>query len=160
MGQGIPTGPALIASRVNFKRSIAKDSIAVVVALVPVTLGAPAVFVLVPPAMLLAPATLSRRVQLATLVIGLAAVAAMALDGLVEFVLGVSDAALAAVDIVRLQSRHSGNHQDSGQEDSRERGNCNIRELMRRLHGIDLGLTLKMVVPAKVRNLTSRQAEA
>ena len=68
------------------------------VVLVPVAFGAPAVLVFIPPAMLLAPATLARCVQFATLVVGLPAVASMSLDGLVECMLGVNDSALAAVE--------------------------------------------------------------
>ena len=72
----------------------------VVVVLVPVALGAPTVLVFVPPAMLFAPATLADVVQFTTLAIGLAAVASVFADGLVEFMVGVSDSALAAVDFV------------------------------------------------------------
>ena len=74
----------------------------VVVMLVPIAFGAPAVFVLIPPAVLLAPATFSRIAQFTALVICLPAVATMPLDGLVEFMLGVGDPALAAVDLFRV----------------------------------------------------------
>ena len=75
--------------------------------LVPVVLGAPAVLVLIPPAMLLAPATLARFVKFTTLVICLAAVASMFLDGLVEFVIRMRDPALTAVDVFGVKPRRS-----------------------------------------------------
>ena len=76
----------------------------VVVVLVPVAICAPAVFVFIPPPMLLAPATLPRIVQFTTFVICLVAVASMFLDCLVEFMLGVSDPALTPVLIFSLQA--------------------------------------------------------
>jgi hypothetical protein len=76
-----------------------------VVVLVPIAVGAPAVLVLVPPAMLLPPATLARFVQLATLVIRLPAVASMFLDSLVEFMVGVRDPALTPVNVFGMNSR-------------------------------------------------------
>jgi hypothetical protein len=85
--------------------------------LVPIVFRPPAVFVLIPPAVLLAPATFSRRVQFTTFVIGLPAVASMALDGLVEIMLGMSHPALAAVDVFRVKA-------GSG---SKEKGCCQQR---------------------------------
>ena len=82
--------------------------VAVVVVLVPVAFGVPAVLVLIPPAMLFTPATLPRFVQFTTLVVGLRAVPSVSLDGLVEFVLGVNDSALAVVDVFCVSSRHCG----------------------------------------------------
>jgi len=88
----------------------------VVVVLVPIVFGAPAVLVFVPPAMLLPPATLSGFVQFTTLVIGLPAMATVSLDGLVEFMLGVSYSTLTAVDVFCVKPWHSGEkhgcHQD------------------------------------------------
>jgi hypothetical protein len=72
-------------------------SVAVVVTVIPVVFLAPAMFVLIPPTMVLAPAAFAGCVQLAALMIGFAAVAAMALDGLVQFVFGMLDAALAVL---------------------------------------------------------------
>jgi hypothetical protein len=69
------------------------------IVLVPITFRAPAVLVLVPPAMLLTPATLPHVVQFTALVIGLPAVPSVSLDGLVEFMLGVSNSPLAAVNV-------------------------------------------------------------
>jgi len=80
----------------------------VVVVLVPVTIRAPAVFVFIPPPMLLTPATLPRIVQFTTLVICLVAVASVFLDCLVEFMLGVNDPALTSVLVFCLQAGRCG----------------------------------------------------
>ncbi len=87
----------------------------IVVVLVPIVFGAPAVLVFVPPAMLLAPATLASFVQFATLVIGLPAMATMFLDGLVEFMVGMSDSTLTAVDVFRVKPWHSGEKHSCGE---------------------------------------------
>jgi hypothetical protein len=87
-----------------------------VVVLVPIAVGAPAVLVLVPPAMLLTPATLSRCVQFATLVFCLPAVPSMSLDGLVEFMLGVSYSPLAAVNVFCVNAWRSSKQQGCGQD--------------------------------------------
>jgi hypothetical protein len=87
-----------------------------VVVLVPITFGAPAVLVLVPPAMLLTPATLSRFVQFAPLVISLPAVPSVSLDGLVKFMLSVSNSPLAAVNVFCVHAWRSGKQQGCGQE--------------------------------------------
>jgi hypothetical protein len=87
-----------------------------VVVFVPIAVGAPAVLVFIPPAMLLTPATLSGFMQFPTLVICLFAVASMFLDGLVEFMLGVSDATLAAVDVLSMKARHCGEEKDCCQD--------------------------------------------
>src|SRR5258706_9454640 len=94
--------------------------VVIAVVLVPVVLGAPAVLVLVPPAMLLAPAALAGFVQFPTLVIGLPAVASVFLDGFVEFMLGVSHSTLTAVDVFGVQPRYSGEKQSCRQECTRK----------------------------------------
>jgi hypothetical protein len=76
----------------------------VVVVLVPVAICAPAVFVFIPPPMLLTPATLARIMQFTTLVICLVAVASVFLDCLVEFMFGVSDPALTPVLVFCLHA--------------------------------------------------------
>jgi len=75
-----------------------------VIVLVPIALGAPAVFVFVPPPMTFAPATLASRVQFTTLVICLGTMASMSLDSLVEIMLGMSDPALATVVVFGVKS--------------------------------------------------------
>jgi hypothetical protein len=86
-----------------------------VVVFVPIALGVPAVCVFIPPAMLLAPATLARCMQLAAFVIGLSAIASMMFDGFVEFMFLMGDVALAAVDVLGVKSRRR-ERKDCGQE--------------------------------------------
>jgi hypothetical protein len=54
-------------------------------------IGVPALLVFIPPAVMFAPAAFAGFVQFAALVIGLATVAAVALDGFVEFMFGMRD---------------------------------------------------------------------
>jgi hypothetical protein len=78
----------------------------VVVVLVPVALGVPAVLVFVPPLMPLTPAMLPRIVQFTTLVICLSAVASVSVNCLVEFMLGVNDPALTSILVFCPKARH------------------------------------------------------
>jgi hypothetical protein len=89
--------------------------VAVVIVLVPVALGVPAVFMFVPPPVTFAPATLARGVQFTALVIGLGAVTSMSLDGLVKIMLGMSDPALAAVVVFGMKTWDCGEQQSCGQ---------------------------------------------
>ena len=66
------------------------------IAIIPIVILMPAVIVLIPPAVMFAPAAFARLVQFAQLMLRLAAVATVALDGFVEFVFGVLDAPLAS----------------------------------------------------------------
>jgi len=79
-----------------------------VLVLVPIAFRAPAVLVLIPPLMALAPATLPRIVQFTTLVICLFAVASMFVDCFVEFTLRVSDSALTSVLIFCMKPWRGG----------------------------------------------------
>jgi len=76
-----------------------------VVVFVPIAFSAPAVFMFIPPAMLLGPAAFPGLVQLTTFMLGFAAVASMATDGLVVLMLRVLDTPLAAIDIIRVKAR-------------------------------------------------------
>lgn len=97
----------------------------VVVALVPVVLGAPAMLVFIPPAMLLAPATLASFVQLVALVICLPAVASVSLDSLVEFMVGVRDPALTPVDVFGVKSRRRAEEKHCAQDRAgKDRRSC------------------------------------
>jgi hypothetical protein len=108
--------------------------IAVVVVLVPVALGAPAVLVLVPPPMTLTPATLPGRVQFAAFVVGLGAVAAMFPNGFVKLMIGMSDAALAPVIILGVNSR-DGSENENGCEYRPCQQRCRRgRKLVRTIH--------------------------
>lgn len=77
------------------------------IAIIPIAFVVPAAIVLTPPAMMLIPAALPRLAQFAPLVIGLATVAPMMLDRLVQFVFGMLNPALTPlVDIFpRLRQR-------------------------------------------------------
>ncbi len=75
----------------------------VVVVLVPIALGAPAVLVLVPPAVPFGPAVLAGFVEFAAFVTCLVTVASVFFDGLVEFVVGVGDPALTSVDVFGMK---------------------------------------------------------
>ena len=75
----------------------------VVVVFIPVAIGVPAVLVFIPPAMLFAPAAFPGCMEFAAFMIGLTAITSMALDGAMEFMFFVSNAALAAVDFVGVQ---------------------------------------------------------
>jgi hypothetical protein len=74
-----------------------------VVVLVPVALGAPAALVFIPPAVPFGPAVLAGFVQFAALVTCLVTVASVFFDGLVEFMVGVGDPALASVDVFGMK---------------------------------------------------------
>jgi hypothetical protein len=85
-----------------------------VVVLVPVAIGVPTVFVFVPPPVILAPATLARFMQFMALVLCLLAVPSMSLDGLMEFMIGMSDAPLAALIVLGMKSWNGGEKQRRG----------------------------------------------
>jgi hypothetical protein len=74
--------------------------------LVPIVLRAPPVFVFIPPAVLLAPAALSRFMQFMALTLCLRAVASMVLNRFMESMLHVGNSALTAVNIVGMKPRH------------------------------------------------------
>jgi predicted DNA-binding transcriptional regulator AlpA len=86
-------------------------SVAVVIVLVPVALGVPAVFMLIPPPVTFTPATFPGLVQFTTLMVCLGAVASMFLDGLVEFMLRMNDSALTPVLVFGVEWRYSGEKQ-------------------------------------------------
>jgi hypothetical protein len=77
-----------------------------VILLVPIALGVPAVFVLIPPLVTFTPATLPSLVQFTTLVVCFGAMASMFLDGLVEFMLRVNDPTLTPVLVFGVESWH------------------------------------------------------
>jgi hypothetical protein len=106
----------LISKQQRHAFTKSKASVAIVIVLVPIVLGAPAVLVLIPPAVLLTPAAFARFMQFTALVVGLTAIAAVVFDGFVQFVLSMSDTPLAAVDIVGVSSRHCAEQQDGAQD--------------------------------------------
>jgi hypothetical protein len=82
-------------------------AIVVVIVVIPITIAVPAVAVLVPPAMPLIPAAFPRFVQFVPRAIRLPAVPAVMLDRFVEFVVRLSNAALAIAVVIRARSRRS-----------------------------------------------------
>ena len=88
-------------------------SVPVVIAIVPVVFFTPAALVLIPPAMMFAPAAFTRRVQFAALVLGLPAVAAVPLDGFMQFMIPMSNAPLASLHTLSLRARPSHEQQNS-----------------------------------------------
>ncbi len=75
----------------------AHESGTVVVAIVPIAVVVPTMAVFVPPTMVLAPAALTCFPQLMALVFRLPTVPAVSLDGFVQFVVFLGDAALALI---------------------------------------------------------------
>jgi hypothetical protein len=86
----------------------------IVVAVVPVVLGAPPMFVFIPPTVRVAPAILARFVQFVTRVIRLFAFTAVMLDRFMEMMIRLGDAPLAIV-ILGAQTRSPGKEQKSRQ---------------------------------------------
>jgi hypothetical protein len=84
-----------------------------VIVLVPIAFRVPAVLVFIPPPVSLAPATLARRVEFVTLVIGSFAVASVSLDRTMQLMLLVDDPALTSIHIFRLKLRQGGRKQQS-----------------------------------------------
>jgi len=80
----------------------------VVIVLVPIAVGVPAVRVFIPPLMPLTPATLPSIMQFTSLVIRLFAVASVFVDCLMEFVLRVRDPPLTAVLVFCMKPRRCG----------------------------------------------------
>ena len=79
--------------------------VAIVIAVVPM-LFAPAMRVFIPPAMMLAPAAFAGFVELAAPAVRVGAVAAVTLDGLMQFMISVGDAALALLFAFGMRPRH------------------------------------------------------
>jgi len=71
--------------------------VAIVVVVIPIAIGVPAVAVFIPPAMPLVPAAFARLVQIAARTIGLPAVPAVMLHGFVESVVRPGDTPLASI---------------------------------------------------------------
>jgi hypothetical protein len=92
---------------------IAIVAIAVVIVVIPIALGAPAMAVFVPPTMTVLPAILAGLAQIAARVVGLLALASMMLDGFMETMIRSRNAPLAIV--IGAQSWHAGEEQKSRQ---------------------------------------------
>src|SRR5260370_9281194 len=72
----------------------------IVIAVIPIAIGMPAAAVFVPPAVPFSPATFPRLMQFVPGVVRLSAVPAVMLDGFVESVVRLGDAALASIVII------------------------------------------------------------
>ncbi len=81
---------------------------------VPIALRMPAMLAFVPPLVTFPPATLPRLVQFSPLVLCFPAIASMLLDSLMDFVLRVSDPALAPVVAFRVKPRRCSEKQNHG----------------------------------------------
>jgi hypothetical protein len=71
--------------------------VAVVIVVIPIAIGVPAVSIFVPPTMPLLPAALARFVQFVARMVGLPAVPAVVLNGFVQSVVGSGDTPLASI---------------------------------------------------------------
>src|SRR5215470_16994483 len=67
------------------------------IAVVPIAIGVPAMVIFIPPAMVFVPAAFAGFAQLMAMMFRLPAVPAVSLDGLVQFVVFLGDAALALI---------------------------------------------------------------
>jgi hypothetical protein len=84
-------------------------AVAVMIVVIPIALGMPAMCVFIPPSTIGVPAALPRFVQFMTPAFGLLAPVAMMLNGFVQPVVRARNAALAIVAI-GAQTWHSGEH--------------------------------------------------
>jgi hypothetical protein len=94
--------------------------VTVMIVIVPVTLGAPAMLIFVPPAMSAVPAILAGFAQLGARMVGLPALASMVLDGFVKTMVSLGDAVLAIV-VIGAQTRSPAEEQESGQRRTSQR---------------------------------------
>jgi hypothetical protein len=86
--------------------------IVVVVMIVPIVVGMPAVLVLIPPAMIRIPAVLASFPQFVTSVLSLLAFPAVVFGSLVQFMVGPGDSLLAFM-LVGASARRGGEEQKS-----------------------------------------------
>ena len=140
--------PTRVDSRGRLPRPLSASRIEegglVVVVFVPVAVGAPPVLVFIPPAMLLAPATLPRFLQFVTLVTCLVAVASMFLDRLMEFMFRVRDPTLTVVDVFGMNSGRCAEEKDCGQDRAGNERRCCACKLLSTNHKLSLTCHLRM----------------
>jgi hypothetical protein len=98
------------------------DLVAIVIVVIPIAIGMPPVAVFIPPAMVFIPAAFPRFVQFVARAVRLPAVPAVMLDGLVQFVVCLGDAPLAAVVVIRECARRSGECQHANKHRGSEHG--------------------------------------
>jgi len=84
------------------------ELVAIVIVVIPIAIGMPAMAVFVPPAMSLVPAAFPRLVQFVPRMVRLPAVPAVVLYGFVEFMVRLGDAPLATAVVIREGTGRSG----------------------------------------------------
>jgi len=95
---------------------------AVVIAVIPITIVVPAVPVFIPPTMALVPAAFACFPQLMARMVRLPAVPAVVFDSFVQFVVGLGDAPLTAIVVIGEGTRRRDERQQAN-----ERGCCEQR---------------------------------
>jgi hypothetical protein len=95
-------------------------AIAVVVVIIPIAIGVPAVAILIPPAVIGIPAVLASFPQFMAGVLCLLTLPAVVFGGLVEPVIGLCEAVLA-LPFIGAQAWRSGEHQKAAQCGGHER---------------------------------------
>jgi hypothetical protein len=96
--------------------------VAVVIVIIPIAIGVPAVAILIPPAMALVPATFARFVQFVPRTIGLPAFPAVMLDGFVQPVIRLGDAPLATAVVIRARTRRPGKDREANKRSRNKHG--------------------------------------
>jgi hypothetical protein len=112
--------------------------VAIVVVVIPIAIGMPAVAVFVPPTMPLIPATFPRLAQFVPRTIRLLAVPTVVLDGFVNFVIRLGDAALTAGVVIGAGTRRSGKGQQANKRYSSEHRPSKKLLLSRAKHHVSL----------------------
>jgi len=95
-------------------------TVVIVVVIIPIAIGMPAMAIFVPPAVPFVPAVFSRFMQFVPRMLRLPAVPAVMLHGFVQFVVRLGDAALAAAVVIRECTRRTGKGHQSNECHSRE----------------------------------------
>jgi hypothetical protein len=94
--------------------------VAIVVVIIPIAIGMPAVAVFVPPTMPLVPAVLAGLMQFTPCAICLSAIPTVMLHGFVQSVVRLGDTALATMVVIRKRTRRSGEAQQASKQCSGE----------------------------------------
>jgi hypothetical protein len=118
-----------LASKENGRSKISQrpenhihELMAIVVVIIPIAVGMPAVAVFVPPTMALVPAALPRFTQFVARTIRLLALPTVMFHGLVQSVVRLGDAALATMVVICKRTRRSGEGQYAGKQRRGEYG--------------------------------------
>jgi hypothetical protein len=98
------------------------ELVAIVVVIIPIAIGMPAVAVFVPPTMPLVPAVLAGLMQFMPCAICLSTIPTVMLHGFVQSVVRLGDTALATMAVIRKRTRRSGEGQHASKQCSGEHG--------------------------------------